>query len=112
MKAVRKKTVFPNTKTLVRIRERLSDPDYQGGNVALPDSAGEVDRAKYQICQLIARYQREHGLLQKDIARQIGVDKSRISDILRGRIEGFTLDRLIGYAQRLHPGLRVQVIAA
>jgi predicted XRE-type DNA-binding protein len=112
MKAVQRKRVFPNAKALARIRERLSDPDYQGGNVALSDSAGEVDQAKYQLCQLIAKYQREHGLLQKDIARQIGVDESRISDILRGRIAGFTLDRMIGYAKKLHPGLRVRVIAA
>jgi predicted XRE-type DNA-binding protein len=112
MKAKRRKSVFPDPKALAYIREKLSDPNYQGGNVALPESASEVDRAKYQICQLIARYQREHALLQKDIARQLGVDESRISDILRGRIEGFTLDRLIGYAERLHPGLRVQVIAA
>lgn len=112
MKAVRRKNVFPNAKVLARIRERLSDPKYQGGNVDLPEAASEVDRAKYQLCQLIARYQREHNLLQKDIARQIGVDESRISDILRGKIEGFTLDRLISYAKRLHPGLRVQVIAA
>jgi predicted XRE-type DNA-binding protein len=112
MKAAREKRAFPDARELARIRARLSDPDYQGGNIALPDSVGEVDRAKYQLCQLIARYRREHGLLQKDIARQIGVDESRISDILRGRIEGFTLDRLIGYAQRLHPGLRVQVTAA
>ena len=112
MKAVRRKNVFPGPKGLARIRERLSDPNYQGGNVALPESASEVDRAKYQICQLIARYQREHVLLQKDIARQIGVDESRISDILRGRIAGFTLDRMIGYAKKLHPGLRVRVIAS
>ncbi len=46
------------------------------------------------------------------IARRIGVDESRISDILRGKIESFTLDRLIGYAEKLHPGLRVQFIAA
>jgi len=112
MKAVRRKNVFPNAKVLARVRERLSDPKYEGGNVDLPETASEVDRAKYQVCQLIAKYQREHSLLQKDIARQIGVDESRISDILRGRIEGFTLDRLINYAKRLHPGLRVQVIAA
>jgi len=112
MKAVRRKNVFPKAKALASIRERLSDPNYAGGNVALPESASEVDRAKYEVCQLIARYQREHSLLQKDIARQIGVDESRISDILRGRIEGFTLDRLINYAKRLHPSLRVQVIAA
>lgn len=108
----KKKNPFPDTKVLERIREKLSDPEYQGGNLALPDSASGVDRAKYEICQLIARYQREHDLLQKDVARQLGVDESRISDILRGRIQGFTLDRLIGYAEKLHPGLRVEVIAA
>jgi len=112
MKAPRKKNAFPDAKVLARIRETLSDPNYQGGNLALPQSASGADRAKYQICQLIARYQRKHGLLQKDIARQLSVDESRISEILRGRIEGFTLDRLIGYAEKLHPGLRVQVIAA
>ena len=112
MKAARKKSPFPDSKVLARVRETLSDPNYQGGNLALPESATGVDRAKYQICQLIAKYQREHRLLQKDIARRIGVDESRISDILRGRIEGFTLDRLISYAERVHPGLRVEVIAA
>ena len=112
MKTVHRKKAFPDEVTLKRIRERLSDPNYRGGNLALPKNATEVDRAKYQLCQLIARYQRERGLLQKDIARKIGVDESRISDILRGKIESFTLDRLISYAEKLHPGLRVQVIAA
>jgi len=112
MKSLRRKKVFPDDVTLKRIRGKLSDPKYEGGNLALPEDATEADRAKYQLCQLIARYQREHGLLQKDIARKIGVDESRISEILRGRIGSFTLDRLIGYAEKLHPGLRVQVIAA
>ncbi len=49
-----KKDVFPNDQTLKRIRDQLSHPDYEGGNLALPASASEVDRAKYQACQLIA----------------------------------------------------------
>lgn len=109
---MRKKEAFPAEKTLRRVREKLSDPDYQGGNLALPANASETDRAKYQLCQLIAKYQREHRLLQKEIAEKIGVDDSRISDILRGKIESFTLDRLIGYAEKLHPGLKVQISAA
>ena len=112
MKSSQRKKTFPDEVTLKRIREKLSDPNYRGGNLALPENATQVDRAKYQLCQFIARYQREHGLLQKDIARRIGVDESRISDILRGKIASFTLDRLIGYAEKLHPGLRVRVIAA
>ena len=71
-----------------------------------------MERAKYQLCQLIGKYQREHGLLQKEIADKIGVDESRISDILRGKIESFTLDRLISYAEKLHPRLRVEINAA
>ena len=112
MKSLQRKKAFPDAVTLKRIREKLSDPKYTGGNLALPENATEVERAKYHLCQLIAKYQREHGLLQKDIARKLGVDESRISDILRGKIESFTLDRLIGYAEKLHPRLKVQVIAA
>jgi len=112
MKSLQRKKTFPDEVTLKRVREKLSDPNYQGGNLALPENATEVDRAKYQLCQLIAKYQREHGMLQKDIARKLGVDESRISDILRGKIEGFTLDRLFGYAEKLRPRLKVQVIAA
>ncbi len=112
MKTKKKQVKFPDEATLKRVRDKLSDPNYAGGNIALPEKASETDRAKYQLCQLIARYQREHGLLQKEIAIRIGVDESRISDILRGKFESFTLDRLIGYAEKLHPGLKVQIVAA
>lgn len=108
----RKKNAFPEKNTLKRVRDKLSDPNYKGGNLALPSDATEADRAKYELCQLIAKYQREHGLLQKEVAEKIGVDESRISDILRGKIESFTLDRLVAYAEKLHPGLRVRITAA
>jgi predicted XRE-type DNA-binding protein len=106
------KEAFPDDQTLTRVREKLSDVNYVGGNLALLANATEVDRAKYQICQLIAKYQREHRLLQKDVAEKIEVDEARISDLLRGKIESFTLDRLIGYAEKLHPGIKVQIITA
>ena len=108
----RKKEAFPDEKTLRRVRDKLSELNYRGGNLALPAKATEVERAKYQLCQLIVRYQRKRGLLQKEIAEKIGVDESRISDVLHGKIESFTLDRLIGYAGKLHPRLRVQISAA
>lgn len=91
---------------------KLSAPHFRGGNLALPSEASEVDRAKYQACQLIAKFKREHGWMQKEIAEKLGVDESRISDLLRGKVESFTLDRLIGYAEKLHPGLRIRIIAA
>ncbi len=103
---------FPDEKTLKRIRDELSDPSFEGGNLELPKNASEVDRAKYELCQFIAKYKREHDLIQRDLAKQIGVDESRISDILRGKIGGFTIDRLLEYARKLSPKVRVQIVAA
>ena len=107
-----KKKYFPDGKTLQRVRDKLSDLNYRRGNLALPANATQVERAKYQLCQIIAKYQRKHGLLQREIAEKIGIDESRVSDILRGKFGSFTLDRLIGYAQKLHPKLRVRIDAA
>lgn len=108
----KKKEAFPDERILKRVRDKLSDPAYSGGNLALSPDASETERAKYQVCQLIAKYLRERGLMQKELAEKLGVDESRISDLLRGKTESFTLDRLIGYAEKLHPGLRIQIIAA
>lgn len=112
MKSSFKKKAFPDESILKSIREKLSDPSYKNGNVALAENATEVDKAKYQVCQLIAKYRREHNLTQRELAKQLEIDDSRISDILRGKMEGFTLDRLLGYAAKLHQNIRVQISAA
>ncbi len=103
---------FPDESVLVSIRERLSDPKFEGENFALPADASETERAKYQICQLIARFKRENSLLQRDLAKELGINESRVSDILRGKIESFTLDRLLSYAEQLHPKLKIIILAA
>ena len=102
---------WPDEKDLVPIRERLSDPNYTGGSLALDPDASETDRAKFQVCQMILGYQMEHDLLQKEVAERIGADESRTSEILRMRMASFTLDRLIGYAEKLMPKLRVHISA-
>jgi predicted XRE-type DNA-binding protein len=108
----RAKRAFPDDKTLDRVRKKLSAKSYSGGNLALPEGASEVERAKYQICQMIAKYQRENEIMQKDLAKKLGVHEARVSQILRGRIATFTLDRLITYAARLYPGFKLEIRAA
>ncbi len=112
MKSSKYKGPFPDQKTLSRVREKLSDPNYKEGNLALFENASEVDRAKYRLCQLIAKYQRENKLLQKQVAEKLGIDEARVSEILRGKFESFTLDRLVSYAEKLHPNLRLNIVAA
>ena len=103
---------FPDERTLKRIREKLSDPAYEGGSFIISEDASEVDRAKYQLCQLIVKYQRENKLLQKQVADKLGIDESRISEILRGKTDSFTLDRLVSYAEKLYGNVQVKIVAA
>ena len=103
---------WPDEETLAHVRLVTDDLEYKRGDLNfLPPSASTVERAKFQTCQMILRYKVDNGLLQKDIAKKIGADESRTSEILRTRIESFTLDRLIGYAEKLYPKLSVQITA-
>ena len=113
MKAKKSKAkVFPDAATMKRVREKLSDDKFEGGNLALQADASETERAKYQLCQLIARYQREQEMSQRDIAKKLGVNEARISEIVRGKIGSFTLDRLIEYTAKLYPKVKVLITAA
>ena len=75
MKSQSVKKSFPNEKTMKRIRDRLSDPAYEGGDLAIPANASK-------------------------------------SDILHGKIESFTLDRLVGYVEKIFPSFRIKILAA
>ena len=109
---MKSKKYFPSEKILKPIRDKLSDPHYNEGSIALPANATDSERVKYQICEFIIRYKREQGCLQKEIAKKIGADESRVSEILRCKIESFTLERLFEYAKKLYPKLKIQISAA
>jgi len=106
------KSFFPDEKTLAEVREKLSDIKESGFSEALAENATEVERAKYRVCQMIAGYQRELGLQQDDLARMMDVDKARVSEIIRGKIKHFTLDRLVNYSERLIPEIKIQITVA
>ena len=107
-----KSNSFPPESVLKHFRDKLSSPNYKKSSIALPENPTELERAKYELCQLITKYHREHKMKQKELAAKLGIDASRMSDILRGKIDSFTLDRLLGYAEKLHPRLRLKIVAA
>jgi predicted XRE-type DNA-binding protein len=102
---------FPDRKRLDEVRRRLSDPSVLGSSL-LPDNASPIDRAKFKACEAIIKFRRKNGLKQKELAASLGIDESRMSEILHYKIEGFTLDRLVGYAQVLYPNLKLELTAA
>lgn len=50
------------------------------------------------------------GLKQGPAAARLGVTQPRLNDLLRGRIERFSLDALVGLAERAGLAVRMQVV--
>ena len=57
--------------------------------------------AKAELAILITEAIKKKKLTQKQAAELIGIDQPKISDIVRGRLSGFTIDRLFRYLMAL-----------
>ena len=55
----------------------------------------------------IERYVNTSGLKQKDAATRLGVTQPRLNDLLKGKIEKFSLDALVNMLG--HAGMRVEL---
>ncbi len=77
---------------------------------AIEDSATEAARMKLraELANEIIERMRERKLTQAKAAQLIGVTQPRISDLMRGRLDLFSLDALVDMADRV--GLRTRMI--
>src|SRR5436305_10435522 len=93
--------------------QELEDPNYAGGGFwSLPENPTALERSKYDICQKILAYQQKHKLTDKEIAQRINLTRGEAEDILFCRIDYFTLDRLITYANELFEPLEIKITKA
>ena len=95
--------------TREEVIKRLSDPNYEGGNYALPENASELEKSKYEICQNIARYKRINELSLKDLSYELGISLKKLDDILYGRINLLKLDDLTVYLEKLGVGFHLEI---
>jgi predicted XRE-type DNA-binding protein len=69
---------------------------------ALEETPNEAVNMSIRSSVLIAIEQRVRGwnLTQAEAARRLGITQPRLSDLLRGRIESFSLDALVSLAAK------------
>jgi predicted XRE-type DNA-binding protein len=73
--------------------------------VANPDLA----LAKAELVQRIRDVLAERKLTQASAARLLGLDQSKVSTLVRGRVEGYSLDRLFRYLTALGQHIEISV---
>lgn len=76
------------------------------------DDADEL-LPKSQLAWSITKVIRDRGLTQTEAADRFGVHQARISDVMNGRLDRFTLDRLLKLANAagLNLGIRTEPVA-
>ena len=78
---------------------------------ALEDDPAVAENLKIraQLMNALSRYIDQQGLTQADAAELFEVNQPRISDLVRGKIERFTIDMLVTMLARAGKHLNVKV---
>lgn len=97
---------MPSKKELDRVRAKLENVEAVR---ILPDDASNVDKLKYSLCKIFVTYLRTSKTTQVDLAKMLDVDPARISEIIKYKIELFTVDRLLTLAEKFNPKLRIKI---
>lgn len=63
--------------------------------------ASEEDMLKIEIVRAITATITNRGLTQSKAGELIGVDQAKVSALLRGRVKGFSVERLVMFLLRL-----------
>lgn len=87
---------------------------------AVSDSSGDVfadlgvvvdeqERLKLEIAIAISGIIERTGKTQSEVAAIIGADQGKVSNLVRGRLKGFSVDRLMQYLLRLGYDIDVHI---
>jgi predicted XRE-type DNA-binding protein len=97
---------FPTEKELKAVRRKLETAEPAR---VLPKSASKADRLKYELCKCFVAYLLRSGESQAELARKLKVDPSRVNEIVKYRIELYTVDKLLDLSERLNLNIEIQV---
>jgi predicted XRE-type DNA-binding protein len=97
---------FPSEKELKSIRAKLEKAE---PSRTLPKNASKADRLKYELCEKFVSYLLKHKMSQAQLARKLKVDPARINEIVKYRIDLYTVDNLLDLAERLDLDLNLRV---
>jgi predicted XRE-type DNA-binding protein len=79
-------------------------------DLGLPDSVGLM--AKAQLTQKLARIIERRKLSQAQVAKLLEIDQPKISMLLRGRFDGFSIERLMRLLTALEQNVKIVVTPA
>ncbi len=97
---------YPSKKKLKEMDKKLQKME---GTLMVGPSSSSAERFRWELCQSLVRYMTEKNLSQVDFAKLLGVDQSRVSEIVNHRIDKVSTDKLITYNERINPKVEFKI---
>lgn len=96
-------------KELLRKRVRMVRGDNVFAELGIKDP--EIALLKSDVAIAIQDAIERKGITQKQAGELLGIHPQKVSDIVCGRLKGYTLDRLFTYLNRLDVDVRITMTA-
>ena len=97
---------FPDEKKLKKMREALEKAD---PSRTLSENASTAEKVKYKICEKFVIHLLDCEMSQAELARELEMDPARLNEIIKYKVDLFTIDKLIEFAERLDKNFKVEV---
>ncbi len=81
-----------------------SDNTYSDVWEAISDTPAEAAnlRIRSQLMIALTEYVKRQAITQQEAGKQLGVPRSRVSELVNGKISKFSIDRLVNMASRVN----------
>jgi len=75
----------------------------------LPKNATKAEKLKYAICEKFVVYLLDNKMTQVQLSKKLGIDPARVNEIVKYRIDLFTVDKLLNLSEKLKLNFEVEV---
>lgn len=88
---------YPSKKKLAEMDKKIKGA---AGTLMVGDSASSAEKFRWELCQSLVKYMTEKGLSQVEFVKLLGIDQSRVSEIVNHRVDKVYTDKLIAYNEQ------------
>jgi len=97
---------YPSKSKLKAIDEKLKKVE---GTLMVGPSSTPTEKFRWDLCQTLVKFMVQKGLSQVEFAKLLGVDQSRVSEIVNHRIDKVSTDKLIFYNEIINPKVEFKI---
>jgi predicted XRE-type DNA-binding protein len=97
---------YPSKKTLAKMDRKLRN---LSGTLMVGPSSTPAERFRWDLCQNLVRYMHENDISQVKFAKLLGINQSRISEVVHHRIDKVSTDKLLAYNEKIFPKVEFKI---